>query len=184
MDLKREIRVGDLSPQARIGLIVVLGVLALGLGLFMLTRSHAGSATVAPSVPTTPAATPPAPAKPLHRAVHRAAVTPTVAHGTELPSNVAGALGSGKVVVVALYAPNVGLDELELREAQAGATEADATFTSVDVTSTDVNGLAARYSALHDPTVLVLKPSGDLAIKLDGFADKETVAQAAASASQ
>ena len=52
------------------------------------------------------------------------------------------------------------------------------------MTTSDVNGLAARYAVVHDPTVLVLKPSGDLAVKLDGFADKETVAQAAASAAR
>jgi len=114
--------------------------------------------------------------------VHPAA-TPTVPTvDSDLPSNVTSALGAGKVVVVALYAPNVQLDSLALEEAQAGAVTADATFTSVDVTSTDVNPLAARYSVLHDPSVLVLKPSGDLVVTLDGFADKQTVAQAAASA--
>jgi hypothetical protein len=190
MDLNRQIRIADLSPQARVALIVALAVAALGLGFFVLHRSHGQTPSAAAATPTTAAVTPAV--KP-HHAVVRPVVQPqppapqpTAATDGELqlPSSVAGALDAGNVVVVALYAPNVKIDQLALEEAQAGADQAGATFASVDVTTADVNGLAARYSVLHDPSVLVLDPSGSLVVKLDGFADKETVAQAATSVSR
>jgi hypothetical protein len=195
MDLKREIKIADLSPQMRIALIVALAVAALGLGFFILHRSHGQSPSATPVTPTPAAVAPAAPvAKPAHRVVHRAvqpqpappAPQPTATSDdqSQLPSNVAGALDAGKNVVVALYAPNVKIDQIALEEAQAGAESAGATFTSVDVTTPDVNGLAAKYSVLHDPSVLVLDPSGGLLVKIDGFADKETVAQAASPGQQ
>ena len=101
-----------------------------------------------------------------------------------LPSDVAGGLAAGKVVVISLYAPNVKLDDLALLEAKAGAARANAAFASVDVTTSQVDGLTARFSVLHDPGVLVLRPPGDLVVKLDGFADEDTVAQAAETGQQ
>jgi hypothetical protein len=35
---------------------------------------------------------------------------------------------------------------------------------------------------IQDPAVLVLRPPGDLVVRIDGFADRDTVAQAAANA--
>ena len=42
--------------------------------------------------------------------------------------------------------------------------------------------LLTKLDVVEDPSVLVLKRSGELALALAGFADRETVAQAAANA--
>ena len=55
---------------------------------------------------------------------------------------------------------------------------------SVNVTKGAIDGLNRRYGVLQDPAVLVLRPPGDLIVRIDGFADRDTVAQAAANASQ
>jgi hypothetical protein len=176
MELNRQTKLGDLSPPARIAPIVALGVAALGLGLFVLARSHGESATAPRATPTTAVV----PSVTRHSAAHPAPTPAAPPDGRQLPVNVTAALGTGSPVVVSLWAPNVKLDQLALAEAEAGAQSAGAAFTSVDVSTPDVNGLAARYSVLHDPSVLVLDSSGNLLVKLDGFADKDTVAQAAA----
>ena len=92
MDLKREIRLADLSPQARIAVVVVLAAAALALATFMLVHARGTSS----SDSATPVA------KPVVRAPHR-----PVAARSALPANVSGALHAGSAVVVALYAPNV-----------------------------------------------------------------------------
>ena len=58
-----------------------------------------------------------------------------------------------------------------------------AAFVGVDVTGSEIDGLNRRYGVLQDPAVLVLRPPGDLIVRIDGFADRDTVAQAAANAS-
>ena len=52
----------------------------------------------------------------------------------------------------------------------------------IDVTKNEVDSLNARYGVIQDPAVLVLRPPGDLVVRIDGFADRDTVAQAAANA--
>ena len=64
----------------------------------------------------------------------------------------------------------------------AGAELAGTTFVQVDVTSNQVDSLNARYGVIQDPAVLVLRPPGDLVVRIDGFADRDTVAQAATNA--
>ena len=46
----------------------------------------------------------------------------------------------------------------------------------------DVEALNKRYGVVQDPAVLVLRPPGDLIVRIDGFADRDTVAQAASNA--
>jgi hypothetical protein len=123
------------------------------------------------------------PKAPVHGAAPQVVHRPLAADGLPaLPRKIARALAQHRVVVVFLTAPNVKLDHQALLEAQAGARDAHAAFAAVDVTGPQVDPLTARYSVLHDPAVLVLKPPAELAIKLDGFADRATVAQAATSA--
>jgi thiol:disulfide interchange protein len=69
-----------------------------------------------------------------------------------------------------------------MREAEAGAQMTGTTFVSVDVTQDAIESLNTRYGVIQDPAVLVLKPPGDLVVRIDGFADRDTVAQAAANA--
>ena len=92
------------------------------------------------------------------------------------------ALAANHVVVVSLYDPNAKIDDTALREAAAGAQLAGTTFVPIDVTKDQVDSLNARYGVIQDPAVLVLRPPGDLVVRIDGFADRDTVAQAAANA--
>ena len=70
-----------------------------------------------------------------------------------------------------------------MREARAGAEQAGSSFVRVDVRKDEVASLNALYGVQQDPAVLVLRPpAGSLVVRLDGFADRETVAQAALNA--
>lgn len=100
----------------------------------------------------------------------------------QLPAAVTQALAANRVVVVALYDPRAKIDGTAVKEATAGAQLAGASFASVDVTKDEVDALNLRYGVIQDPAVLVLRPPGDLVVRIDGFADRDTVAQAAANA--
>src|SRR5581483_346608 len=102
----------------------------------------------------------------------------------ELPPGIRQALASNHVVVVALYDPAAKIDDTALREAGAGALLAGVSFVPLDVSRDDVASLNSRYGVIQDPAVLVLRPPGDLVVRIDGFADRDTVAQAAANAAQ
>ena len=86
------------------------------------------------------------------------------------------------MVVVALYDPKAKIDGTAMLEAQAGAQLAGSSFVAIDVRKNGVDSLNARYGAIQDPGVLVLRPPGTLIVRIDGFADRDTVAQAAVNA--
>lgn len=160
------------GPRLRAILIVaVLALAALGAGTILLGRNQ-GSGDAAPGkdepAPSTPAPKP------------RQTTPPTAAD--DLPAPIAQALAENRVVVVSLYAPKAKIDALATREAAAGAQLAGAVFVAIDVSSSQVDSLNRRYGALQDPAVLVLRPPGDLIVRIDGFADRDTIAQAAANA--
>ena len=119
--------------------------------------------------------------RPLTRSPRRTAST---APSDGLPTAIQQALAANRVVVIALYDPRAKVDDTALKEAQAGAQLAGTNFVPVDVTKDDVAPLNLRYGAIQDPAVLVLRPPGDLVVRIDGFADRDTVAQAAANAAQ
>ena len=100
----------------------------------------------------------------------------------ELPLAIRKALAHNHVVVVALYDPTAKIDGAALAEAKAGAKLGKGAFVPIDVRRKSVDSLNARYGAVHDPAVLVLRPGGALVVRIDGFADKDTVAQAALNA--
>jgi hypothetical protein len=186
-------------------LLVLLFVLAASVAAFMAVHALHGSnddfATEAPA-PVHAPKTHTAVAKPATAARHRAAVAhprksvtarrPTAARPTprpalpapphQLPAAVRRALAAERVVVVALYDPNAKIDASALAEAKAGAKLGKSAFVAVDVRGRAVDFLNARYGAVQDPAVLVLRPPGDLVVRLDGFADRDTVAQAASNA--
>ena len=200
-----------LGPKTRVFLIVgVLAIAALGAGMLLLNRNQssgeASPGTTAPQIPrgrltlttTGPTATTPrpaaapttstpagasqagaAPVAPRPKARAAAAATQP---GERLPAAIQQGLSANRVVVVALYDPTAKIDGTALREAQAGAQLAGTTFVPIDVTKNDVDALNARYGVIQDPAVLVLRPPGDLVVRIDGFADRDTVAQAAANA--
>lgn len=171
-------------------IVGVLAVAALAVGLFLFSRRQSSSEAAPPPGPTTsvPAVASPSPATPSPSAPSGAAMptrTPAaVATRDRLPAAIQQALVSNHVVVVSLYDPRAKIDDVALKEAAAGAQLAGVTFVPVDVTQSDVDPLNKHYGVIQDPAVLVLRPPGDLVVRIDGFADRDTVAQAAANAAQ
>jgi len=95
------------------------------------------------------------------------------------------ALQQHRVVVVSLVVPGARVDEIAAAEAEAGAKLSGAGFLALNVLNEGVaRALLAKIDSVQEPSVLVIKRSGDVAIELTGFVDRETVAQAAANALQ
>ena len=106
------------------------------------------------------------------------------ARAAGLPESLAQAFGRYRVVIVSLYDPYSQVDGTSFAEAKAGAALAGVGFVPLSVLSQrDVGKLTEQLGLLPDPGVLVYVKPGTLAAKLTGFADKETVAQAATNAS-
>jgi hypothetical protein len=199
----------ELTPRARLLLAVALILAIAGGGLMVFTRLHKSSDSTAPSASrVTPphrtsststaakhaaAARPkpkstvkakatatsrPAKAKP--RPAARPKPTPAVpAPPGQLPAAIRRALAANRVVVVALYDPKATIGGTALREARAGARLAGSSFVAIDVRKHAVDSLNTTYGVVEDPALLVLRPPGDLVVRIDGFADRDTVAQAA-----
>ena len=120
-------------------------------------------------------------AKPKPKVVVAAPADPKPSNG--LPARVNEALREFPVVVVSLYSPQASVDATSLGEAAAGAKLAKVGFLAINVLDqaqaapfTDVLGV------LQDPTLLIYARPGTLTFKVDGFADRDVVAQAAQSA--
>jgi hypothetical protein len=131
-----------------------------------------------------PAATPKA-AAPLRTpaAAKPKAVNPVV-RKTGFPAVVDTALQQHEIVVVSLVVPGARVDALAAAEAQAGAKLSGAGFVALNVLDERVaRSLLAKVTTVQDPSVLVVTRAGTVALELGGFVDRETVAQAAASAS-
>jgi hypothetical protein len=100
-----------------------------------------------------------------------------------LPSAVSSAFHGRKVVVVALYAPDVPLDQMAVAEARAGAGAAGVGFVALNVhQESQSRPLTKLLGVLEDPGVLVFRRPGDVFLRLSGYADQQTVAQAARNA--
>ena len=191
-----------LSPPVKIAAIcgLVFTVLVFG-GLRMLggkgdsvatphvIKHHKfGAGAAEKATPTTHPATG-TKAKPKH-AVAKPKPKPVVnlaavkaARDAGLPESVAQALGRSRIVVISLYDPYSQVDGTSFAEARAGAGLAGAGFVGLNVLSKrDVGKLTEQLGLLPDPGVLVYVRPAALAAKLTGFADKETVAQAAKNA--
>ena len=101
-----------------------------------------------------------------------------------LPAPVADAFGLHDTVVVSLYDPYSQVDGISFAEAKAGAALAGVGFVPLNVLSqAQVGKLTEQLGLLPDPGLLVYVRPGRLVAKISGFADKETVAQAAQDAS-
>ena len=165
-------------------------------------RAAATHATPRSSTPVTPAHTTPrtrsTPAKATPAAKHtskthvpsRTQATKTKPAGfrgnrvyANLPRPLQWELAHHKVVVVSLYNPSSDVDAISVAEAHAGAIDAGAGFLLVSVLDNKVAGILTALlpggGLLPDPGVLVYRAPGDIAIRLDGFADRASVAQAA-----
>ena len=180
-----------LSPQVRIlAIVIVLAGAAGMLALRMLGPSVADEPSATPVVAHTAAK--PKPAKKAKAAPARAKAAaevpalnaPKPAAPTGFPLAIDAALRKHQVLVVSLVVPGARVDQLAAAEAQAGAKLGGAGYLALNVLNEDVaRALLSRLDVVEDPSVLVLKRSGEVAFELAGFVDRETVAQAAANAS-
>ncbi|MHB8642133.1 MAG: hypothetical protein ACYDA3_04530 [Gaiellaceae bacterium] len=136
------------------------------------TAAHP-AATAKPTV-TTPAATPAA----------TSAKTPAAATTKDgTPTTIARLLRTYASVVVLLYDAQAPVDQYSIAEAKLGASRAHAGFITVNVMNQrEAAPFTKAYGVLQDPSVLFFSRPGKLVQKLSGFADHDTVAQAAISA--
>jgi hypothetical protein len=189
-----------LSPRVRIlAAAFGLAVLALAGGFLLLGQQGSSSAAVKQIKPLHPVKKKPAAVAPKKKelaakvAVKPAAKPkrkrPAVIDG--MPAGLALALRSQKVVVVSLYTPGAGVDAMATAEARSGAALAGAGFVALSVADEKVvSPLALLLAAaptpadrvLDGPAVLVFQRPHTLFVRLNGFADRDTVAQAAANA--
>ena len=180
-----------ISPQMRV-VVALAGLAALGLAAFTLMGrpSGASEASVAAIKPLHPVRKHAVPVKKATaaKALPKKAVPKKVAPKPivllpGLTPEVAAALRSHDVVVVSLFDPQARVDQISLAEASAGAKAAHAGFVPLDVLRQRQAGLLLRQlGVLPDPAVLVYRRPGDIVARFDGFADRDTVAQAAANA--
>ena len=175
-----------ISPPVR---ILALVLVLVGVGGMLALRTM-GPSTEPVAIPM-PAAKPAkaAAVAPVVKPVVRPAVKPApkpvnaVVPPTGFPVSVDRALRRHEVVVVSLVVPGARVDELAAAEAQAGAQLGGAGFLALNVLNEDVaRALLNKLESVQDPSVLVVKRSGEVALELAGFVDRETVAQAAANA--
>jgi len=182
------------SAPVRIAAFVgVAAALALG-GTFMLMGGKQSTASASPVIikhhrfgpgaktgspaksvtaPTTPT--------PVARKAPKKPAAEVAALAAGLPVPVARALGRSRVVVVELSNPTSELDAIAFAEARAGAALAGVAFVPLNVLSqADVGTLTEQFGQpLPDPGLFIYIRPAKLALRIDGFVDKETVAQAA-----
>jgi len=199
------------SPQIKIlALVGLLAAVGLAASLFVLGGPSQKSETSAVSTPAvhTPAKTHRTrvhtpvehtakklsavhvTAKPAAKAHHKAKPKPTGFHGNkvyaQLPQALQWQLAHHKVVVVSFYNPSSEVDAISVAEAHAGATDAGAGFLLVSVLDNKVAGILTALlpggGLLPDPGVFIYRAPGNVALRLDGFADRAAVAQAATNA--
>ncbi len=197
----------SLSPRVRIlAAALILAVAALAAG-FMLLGGSPGSSQAAVKVikPLHPVnkaaktaakkATVKPKAKKAAKKFTRKTAKPKVPAGPAvvngMPAALAHALASHRVVVVSLYAPRSPVDAMATDEAKHGAALAGAGFVAFNVadekivsplTSLLTGAQTAADRVLDGPAVLVFQRPGTLFVRFNGFADRDTVAQAAANA--
>lgn len=100
-----------------------------------------------------------------------------------LPKVLSAALAENRVVVVGLYDPDSAVDRISLEEARAGAKDVGAGFVAINVfAEAQSQPLVELLGALENPGILVYRKPNTLFARISGFADSETVAQAAANA--
>jgi hypothetical protein len=104
----------------------------------------------------------------------------------DLPAPLQWQLAKHHIVVVSIYNPNSDVDAISVAEAHAGATEAGAGFLLVSVLDNSLAGpltaLLPGGGLLPDPGILIYRSPGNMAMRIDGFVDRDAVAQAASNA--
>jgi hypothetical protein len=182
-------------PVQIFALVAVIAAVG-GFGLLMLkpkkaatppvvAQSAAATATTATSRSTEPSAkagtrtAPPTsgPREPAKKA-------PSLVAANGLPMTIDAAFRKHRIVVVSLFNPQAPSDGISFAEARAGASDAGAGFVGVSLLD---NLLASALTTslpggglLPDPGVLIYRRPGVLVQRLDGFADRDVVAEASA----
>jgi hypothetical protein len=186
------------APVKIFALVALLAAVVAGGGMMFLgggveaepaaivLPKKSGVVPAAPAAPANPVAKPvakptakPAPAKPV-KPVKPARPPLIAANG--LPNRLVSMLRRENVVVLALWGSGGKIDRLALDEAAAGAAAAGAGFVALNVmeSNREAEALTLKLGVvLRAPTVLFFTGSDTLAVRLDGFRDRETVAQAA-----
>jgi hypothetical protein len=165
--------------------LVALFAAFAGAGTLMLHKKPTTASPIKVSAPHRAAAAAPTshpaarpPAKP---AVHKQPPALIAADG--LPMSLAKALRTHRVVVVSLFDPQSQTDAIAFAEARAGARAARVGFLGVSVLDNAVAGpLTAALPAgqlLPEPGLLIYRRPNKLVQRIDGFADRDAVAQAA-----
>ena len=189
------------APIRIVALIGVLAALAMGAWMFTAGRAATDSSTSSAAGSTDAARSAAAKLNTHNKATaagkpdvvapaKKATVTPAAKPKPTLtkdgaPMTIAAVLRHHKVAVVLLYDPESKVHAMSLGEAQLGADHAHAGFLRVNVLEQrQVEPFAKTYGILQLPAVLFFARPGKLVQKLVGFADKETVAQAALNASR
>lgn len=175
------------TPRIRVvGLVVGLAVFALAAGFFMLSRGQASSSAASTHtiVPLSQRTNRPVKKHVVKKpAVRKPAVRKPAESVNGMPAVLAAALTHNKVVVVALYAPKVELDDMATREARAGAAAAGVGFVAFNVLNESQSRVLTKLlGILEDPAVLVFRRPGELVTRFSGFTDMQTVLQAARNA--
>lgn len=194
----------DLTISRPIKIFVLVAVIA-GVGgaamLMMKPKPAAAPPVVANPIPAAPTKTTPtrrpspnttAKARaatqygtPAAKPVKHAKKTPAAVAANGLPTTIEEAFRHHRIVVVSVFDPQSATDAISYAEAKAGASEAGAGFVGVSLLDNRV--AAALTSALPGggllpaPGVLLYRRPGTLVGRLDGFTDRDVVAQAAAS---
>ena len=155
-------------------------------------KAKVAKATPAPKpvVKATPAVKTPAAAKAAKVSPARAAASapkpaPKVPEPkTGFPVAIDQALANHELVVVSLVVPGARVDELAAAEARAGAELAGVGYLALNVLNEGVaRSLLRKLGTVEDPGLLVIRRGGEVALRMNGFVDRDTVAQAAANAS-
>jgi hypothetical protein len=116
-------------------------------------------------------------------ATHPRKAKPATSKAGAAATTIASVLRHHRVAVVLLYDPQSKVNSYSLGEAQLGAGQAHAGFLRVNVLKQrQALPFAQAYGVMHAPTVLFFARPGKLVQKLVGFADQDTVAQAALNA--
>lgn len=105
---------------------------------------------------------------------------------SDLPAPLQWQLASHHIVVVSIYSADSNVDAISVAEARAGATKAGAGFVLVNVLDNSIAGpltaLLPGGGLLPDPGILIYRAPGNVAMRIDGFVDRDAVAQAVANA--
>ena len=104
----------------------------------------------------------------------------------DLPPPLQWQLAHNKVVVVSLYNPHSDVDAISVAEAHAGAVDAHVGYLLVNVLDDKVAGILTALlpggGLLPEPGTLIYRAPGTIAVRVDGFADRDSIAQAATNA--